>query len=249
MRIVPEATRLGRTPAARAGVQGTATQRLGWAEMLWLLRDLTAPPTAQSEATLVERAARIEEWAAAIPLATAAATALQAAALAALAAGEATRTSDLVTWDGAATGLDLCECAYVRRDRGTLLGDIAGFYKAFGVVQAGLDRRPDQLSSELEFLGLLLLLSVRAEEEGNMEALGITVEAAADFWLDHLSPWCALPAARAHILPAPEWLRATLDAVALLGGELATAMQWPAPSSNDAGEGDPDAGEVTCAMV
>ena len=114
--------------------------------------------------------------------------------------------------------------------------------------QVGLDRRPDQLASELEFLGLLLVLAVRAEQDGLAEAMAVTQAAAADFWNDHLGAWCALPAARAHILPAPVWLRATLDATALACAGLAAALGWTAPAHDDAGEGDSDNGEVTCAI-
>lgn len=250
MRLATEETSLA---AARNRPALTAAERLAWAETLWILRDLTSPPGSQSAQRLLDAAAQIDELAAAAQLLPAATAALQMAAQAALAAGDTTRTSDLVTWDGAATGLDLCECAYVRRDRGALLGDIAGFYKAFGVAQTGLDRRPDQLASELEFLGLLLLLAVRAEQDGNMEAAEITTEAAAAFWRDHMGEWCALPAARAQLLPAPTWLLATLEATALVCDGLAAAMAWPAPAYDEAGEGDSgtdrDEGEVTCAMV
>ncbi len=251
MRLAAERTSLAAAARNRAAL--TVSERLAWAETLWVLRDLTSAPGSQSEQRLLDVAAQFDELAAAAHLLPATAAAVVLAARTALAAGDATRTSDLVTWDGAATGLDLCECAYVRRDRGAILGDIAGFYKAFGVAQSGLDRRPDQLASELEFLGLLLLLAVRAEHEGNAEATEITSEAADDFWRDHLGEWCALPAARAQILPAPAWLRATLEATALVCAGLADAMAWPAPAYDDAGEGDsrpdPDAGEVTCAMA
>lgn len=164
------------------------------------------------------------------------------------------RNADLATWADAATGFDLHECAYVRRDRGHILGDIAGFYRAFGVAsEAAGNRRPDQLAAELEFLGLLSALQARARIDGDREAADLVRAGAAAFWTDHLACWIALPAARADYLPCPRWIKAGTRAIATVAAALAQVEGWPAPASDDQGEvdatGQVDEGsEFACAV-
>lgn len=149
----------------------------------------------------------------------------------------AERAMDLTTWADAATGLDLHEAAYVRRDRGVILGDLAAFYRAFGVDPTTQhDRRPDLLATELEFAGLLSALRARAVgEEPDAEAADVTQAAAAAFWGDHLAAWVVLPAARADFLPAPAWLKRATDAVGQVAAGLAAAEGWPQPTLEDEG--------------
>lgn len=85
------------------------------------------------------------------------------------------------------------EAAYIRRDKGALLGDISGFYRAFGIeLRPGVGERPDHLVSELEYLGLCLVMLGNAILEPPSE----TAEAADTTWLalrsfadDHLGAW------------------------------------------------------------
>ncbi|KAF0119034.1 MAG: Cytoplasmic chaperone TorD [Rhodospirillaceae bacterium] len=53
------------------------------------------------------------------------------------------------------------ETAYIRRDKGAVLGDIAGFYHAFGVATAACEK-PDHVAAELEFMAALLVMQVKA---------------------------------------------------------------------------------------
>lgn len=72
--------------------------------------------------------------------------------------------------------------------------DIAGFYRAFGVVGSG--ERPDHLATELEFAYLLALKEARARQKGDQEHLAVTRAAARSFMRDHLARWGRLIAGR-----------------------------------------------------
>ncbi len=79
------------------------------------------------------------------------------------------------------------EAAYIRRDKGAIIGDVCGFYRAFGwahVEQTG--ERPDHLLVELEFCAMLLVMAARAETR---EQLKTTESALADFTRNHLNDW------------------------------------------------------------
>ena len=74
--------------------------------------------------------------------------------------------------------------------RGHLLADIMGFYRAFGVVPQ--QERPDALSSELEFMHFLIFKQMHAKELGNQEEeeskSQVCLEAQVKFCLEHLYP-------------------------------------------------------------
>lgn len=228
-------------------VQSTLLAR---ADLLLTLRDLCSMPAdgGQALARVEALAEGADELLHAAELATTHAALLAEACILARDAGPAQRAIDIATWDGAATGLDLHEAAYVRRDRGAILGDIAGFYQAFGVQPGSNDQRVDRLGTELEFMGLLYLLQVRAMGDDAAEQLGIVVAAQAAFWKDHLADWCTLPAARAELLPAPAWLTRALLATATCLADLAAAQGWPAPASDDRGEAELQT-EPACGMA
>lgn len=113
------------------------------------------------------------------------------------------------------------EAAYVRRDKGAILGDIAGFYRAFGFQLAdGTGERVDHLVCELEFLAMLLVMRAQALGDGRSKRVRITTDAIAAFVIDHLGVW--LPMFRSRLEETTELalyrqaaaiLAATLDAV------------------------------------
>ncbi|MCC6750174.1 MAG: molecular chaperone TorD family protein [Deltaproteobacteria bacterium] len=86
------------------------------------------------------------------------------------------------------------EGAYVRRDRGAILGDIAGFYRAFGLAidEAQGPRTPDDLVCELEFVAALLVLVAHAELSDDAERAAIASDGLRSFAAEHLGDW--LPA-------------------------------------------------------
>lgn len=224
------------------------TALLARAELLWALRDLAALASAENRERLQLLAEQGGELAAAAGLGGFGAQ-LQAAAAQLLTVDDLERTAAWTTWADAATGLDLCECAYIRRERGVILADIAGFYAAFGVQPQGPDQRHDQLGRELEYMGVLQFVQARARNENNADGEQVAAAAAEGFWREHLSQWVALPAARAAILPAPEWLRQALAAVKDGCAALAELNAWCKPAWNDAGEADVEAPDEVCCGV
>ncbi|MEZ6093412.1 MAG: molecular chaperone TorD family protein [Pirellulaceae bacterium] len=79
------------------------------------------------------------------------------------------------------------EAGYIRRDKGSIIGDVCGFYNAFGwTAAANTGERPDHLLVELEFAAMLLVMTARAETR---EQAGLTENALAEFTRHHLSDW------------------------------------------------------------
>lgn len=77
------------------------------------------------------------------------------------------------------------------------LGDIRGFYEAFGVRPRRGGERPDHLACELEFASLLALKEAIALAAGDVERRDICRAAASTFLADHLGRW--LPALASRI--------------------------------------------------
>jgi len=104
---------------------------------------------------------------------------------------------ELVQWrdehvrlfDGA-MACPLNQASYVRRDKGKILGDVSGFYHAFG-WRGALDtgERPDHLLCQLEFVAMLLALASQATDT---DAKDIVTEAMSKFAREHMHDW--LPA-------------------------------------------------------
>ncbi len=82
------------------------------------------------------------------------------------------------------------EAAYVRRDKGQLLGDISGFYRAFGFdLAAGNGERLDHLRCELEFVAVLLVMLGQAQERRAEDDQEVTLGALRSFASEHLCVW------------------------------------------------------------
>ena len=82
------------------------------------------------------------------------------------------------------------ESAYIRRDKGTILSDICGFYNAFGFsLDTDVGEKADHLLGELQFLSVLLVMSAEAQKLGHEEKAQITRDATASFAQDHLGEW------------------------------------------------------------
>ena len=69
------------------------------------------------------------------------------------------------------------------------LADIAGFYRAFGVKISPETERPDHIAVELEFMHLLAVKELYAEERGERARAEICRDAAHRFLDDHLLRW------------------------------------------------------------
>lgn len=77
------------------------------------------------------------------------------------------------------------------------LGDIRGFYEAFGVRPRRGGERPDHVACELEFLALLALKEATSMVTGEEERAAVARDAAGRFLADHAARW--LPALAARI--------------------------------------------------
>ncbi|MCA9192579.1 MAG: molecular chaperone TorD family protein [Planctomycetales bacterium] len=81
----------------------------------------------------------------------------------------------------------LNQASYIRRDKGAILGDLAGFYNAFGWQHNPANgERPDHLLSQLEFTGMLLAMAATATSEEQRE---IVLAALNQFHRVHMNDW------------------------------------------------------------
>jgi TorA maturation chaperone TorD len=81
------------------------------------------------------------------------------------------------------------EGSYQRIERGTVVGDVSGYYKAFGLSTVDNSGPPDSLWNELAFLCWLSLKEGYAIEQEMEESLCITRDAMREFLQDHLGRW------------------------------------------------------------
>ncbi len=115
------------------------------------------------------------------------------------------------------------ETAWIRRDKGHMLADIAGFYRAFGFrVALESGEKADHVVAEVQFIAVLLVFLARAIEAAEDDRREITLDALTAFAEDHLGPWigpfCARvlettsePGLRAIAAALPEVLGHALD--------------------------------------
>lgn len=83
------------------------------------------------------------------------------------------------------------------------LADLAGFYEAFGVVIVDIEGgRPDFISVECEFMGVLSAKEALAFDSGDGELLERCRKAQRGFLKDHLATW--LPAFARRVIDAHE---------------------------------------------
>ncbi|WP_133511145.1 TorD/DmsD family molecular chaperone [Candidatus Thiosymbion oneisti] len=79
------------------------------------------------------------------------------------------------------------ESGFIRRDKGAILSDIVGFYRAFGFdISQKTGEKADHLIGELEFVVILLVMLAMASEP---KTTRITHEALGAFSFDHLGEW------------------------------------------------------------
>lgn len=200
-------------------MSATATldrQLLARADLLLLLAAwLHLPPAAEGEPA---RPAELAELADACGPGFALAPELSALAA-------ARRASSSADWSAECTGLFeggcLCpvnETAYVRRDKGAILADLAGFYRAFGFAPAeAVGEKPDHIVSELQFTALLLVMLARARDADDDAAAAVTHDALRAYAHDHLGAWIGLFCER---------LAATAELPALTGLAAVLAGTW-----------------------
>lgn len=106
------------------------------------------------------------------------------------------------------------QTAYLRRDKGVVIGDLCGFYSAFHLAPTHHSgEKPDHLVTQLEFLSLLLVMTVGGV---GVEAVArrIAADAARTFADDHMAPWlglCSTYLRRTTALPLYHALAEVID--------------------------------------
>lgn len=81
-------------------------------------------------------------------------------------------------------------------ERGPVLGDIAAFYTAFGMVMGETAGPPDAIWAELGFMHVMAMKELYAMENGMIEEEDVTRQAQKDFLNDHLGRWGSALASR-----------------------------------------------------
>jgi TorA maturation chaperone TorD len=137
------------------------------------------------------------------------------------------------------------ETAYLPRDRGAILADVCGFYRAFGFEPAAASgEKPDHLACELEFLAMLLVMAGRAAAAGERERQRVTEEAMTLFARDHLGEWLGPFCERLEHTTELAALRLAADLARRAWRAIALGMDLPAPGApvaarNAAEDGSP----------
>jgi TorA maturation chaperone TorD len=122
----------------------------------------------------------------------------------------------------------LNETAYIRRDKGAILGDLAGYYRAFGWATTGHGgEKADHLLTELEFAAMLLSMEARAEVEQRRPEAEVTRDALASFASDHLNDWLAVVCERICASTVLPLYADTAKAIALLWQASVELHGWP----------------------
>jgi TorA maturation chaperone TorD len=178
--------------AASAPIDAAAVRLLAHADLVFLLADLLRPPAGPAERWEEARqsvgdlltAAGIEDLLLALALDSAL---LHAASVPPAAhSGEYHRLFE---------GRLLCppnETAYIRRDKGGILADICGFYRAFGFeFRTDVGERPDHIVTELEFCGVLLAMIASAPGDDQAQVARDALISFADCHLGEWLPWLA----------------------------------------------------------
>ncbi|MBT8484995.1 MAG: molecular chaperone TorD family protein [Phycisphaerales bacterium] len=109
------------------------------------------------------------------------------------------RATDAERWQGEHTRLfdgpvacPINETAYVRRDKGVIIADLCGFYRAFGFEpEEETGEKPDHLVTELEFLAMVLAMLGQSRINGTPETTEVTRAAIRSFLDEHLGDWIA----------------------------------------------------------
>ena len=121
-------------------------------------------------------------------------------------------------FDGA-VACPINETAYVRRDKGAILADLCGFYRAFGFEPAaGTGEKADHLVTELEFLGLLQVMLARACETGHREQRRVAQSALVAYCTDHLAEWIGAFCERLEATTSLRFYRRTAAALRGISG-------------------------------
>jgi TorA maturation chaperone TorD len=142
------------------------------------------------------------------------------------------------------------ETAYVRRDKGAVLADVAAFYRAFGFsTSRHAGEKLDHIVAEIEFVAMATVMLALARRDADDTKARTTAEALQSFVTDHLNVWLLSFARRlASVTALPHYLQL---AVALESACRALAQQqrWPEPSESVEPPDDDHGTPYQCGMA
>jgi len=165
---------------------------LAQSDVLLLVRDvLVAPIAARGQLSELEDVAGLNELFARAGLASAATHANTLLPLwnqSVADGGQSLRQAHGDLFEGSAP-CPINETAYVRRDKGAILADIAGFYHAFGFEGGQLGEKLDHMAVELEFASVLLIMQAQATSDDQAEHAHVAASAFESFTRDHIGEW------------------------------------------------------------
>ena len=122
----------------------------------------------------------------------------------------------------------LNETAYIRRDKGAILGDLAGYYRAFGWSPAtDTGEKLDHLITELEFAAVLFVMQANAVQD----AAAVTADALASFASDHLSDWMAAVCQQLQTCTRSPFYRSVEASLRLTWQAMLAVHRWPVTAS------------------
>jgi TorA maturation chaperone TorD len=226
------------------------TQLLAQADLLLLLADLLRPP-AQARSRLASvRAEDVAPLVAATGLDDA--TRIQQSLAAAWSAYEVTSPDN---WSDeyhrlfeGATVCPLNETAWIRRDKGAILGDLAGYYRAFGwAPDQSTGEKPDHLLTELEFAAVLLVMQAQAPAE----SANVTAEALGSFAANHLHDWLGEACGMIEAASGLAVLKLAAATTRMVWEAMVRRHNWPVTFAPPAMAPQPDAeeGRYECGMA
>ena len=127
----------------------------------------------------------------------------------------------------------------------SLMADVAGFYRAFGVDSSRSDTRPDDLSVELEFMSYLCRKDAYALDHSGPPRVAQVRKAQRLFFENHIGTWAGVIGRKLSGIAAPGIFHATagatLEAWSAMEAEAlgvtpvqvsGHAAQWLAPASH-----------------
>jgi TorA maturation chaperone TorD len=221
---------------------------LAQADLVFLLADLLRPPHERRRARWASATQVLDELTACAGFSQRLLRGVLGEALMAASVAETDCWSD--EYQRLFDGAMLCppnETAYVRRDKGAVIGDICGFYRAFGFATAASSgEKPDHIVTELEFVGLLLVMLAEAPDH---ERAQVVREALGEFADAHVGEWLSTFCARLETLAELVLFKDAACALGELWSALAQAHGWRQQPSAHAGP-DPEPDEpYECGMA
>lgn len=217
----------------RGRARDRSVEWLAQADLLLLLARLLRPARNLAEEELLADRLRgqTHDLARASRLGAAIVPALNAISAALASESPGRRAGDLTHLFDAPGQCPPNETAWVRRDKGAILGDIAGFYAAFGFAHSNASHeKADHVVTELEYLGLLLVMRAQARARGERRHERTTSHALRRFAADHAGEWLPAIAERLGQTAQSGVLRAAAVLLAAVWDGLCHRQGWERPS-------------------